>query len=381
MYFSSHPFLNVKTMNTQSQDFEFDPLRSATVTLSAEAVDWAAQVSRAADDLSQQWQGFLRALALQGFQQWLGAGALDVAAYFDRQQLPPAGVNCWVGDFRLCLIPQGSLNDEWVHISRDTVESDQFAHLYVLVEVQEEAERVTILGGLRCDRISSRQSQLVPNPDGTYTIPIQHFDASPEEILLYLNCLQPAALTQAVAAPPQPAPQSPSPQPGALINVGRWLRDQVDAVAASLAWTLMPPTPAAMGLRSPTETLEDMLSELGPSLAVPSTARGAYTDFQQFGLPFRLYALTWTLYEGETPEWSLLLLLGPSDGGQLPPGIRLIVSDQNAVLTEQTLAAEADSTYLYAQVIGTWDEQFTATVQMPNGANLTWPPFAYNPDA
>lgn len=392
LLFSSYPFANLRAMSysTESSDFEFDPLQSTTVTLPASAVDWAVQVCQQEPDTARQWPTFLRAMALKGLQQWLEAGAQDMALYYEASQLSDPGITCRVNDFRLCLVAQGSLSDEVVDVPQSTLDdAANFAHLYILAEVQEEANQVTILSGLRCDRLRLYQQQagLLANADATYTLPVQCFDTSPEDVLLYLNCLNPEQLSVAHAVS-SPSPMArgllPTLQPGDLINAGRWLRDQLDAVADGLAWTLLPPlapTNALMSIRSPAQELEAVLRDLEPAgVLIPNTARGAFTDLQRWGLPFRLYALTWTLFEAQPPEWSLFLFLGPAPGEQLPPGTRLIVQDANAPLVEQTLTPNTDAAYLYAQVIGTWDEQFTATVELPNGTTLNWPPFAFRPD-
>ncbi|MGG6242682.1 DUF1822 family protein [Nodosilinea sp. AN01ver1] len=377
-------------------DFEFDPLRATTVTLPQPSVDWAVQVSQQVADPSQQWSIFLRAMALQGLQQWLEGGALDLALYYDRHQPPTPGINGRVGGYRLCLVAQGSLSDDEVTIPAATVQDEtNFAHLYILAEVQEEVDQVTILAGLRRDRLLAQQQTLglTPQTDGTYRIPIHCFDTTPEDVLLYLTCLNPAQISgsQASGAETATAPIAVSqtrPQPvqtRAPINVGRWLLNQLDAVADNLAWTLMPPLAPAnaiRSIRSPVEQLEDILRELQPAgVIIPSTARGAYTDLQQtVGLPFRLYALTWTLVEPRPPEWTLFLFLGPAPGEQLPPGTRLIVRDATTILVEQTLAQGNESGFLYAQAIGTWHEAFTATVELPNGNTLNWPPFVFQPE-
>jgi hypothetical protein len=394
--------LSPMSYSPDSSFFEFNALRPTTVTLSEAEIDWAIQAGQAiAPDPVQQWQGFLAAMGLKGFQRWLESGALDIALYHDAQPFIPGGVQCQVRDLRLCLAVQGSVSDAEISIPATTLTSERFAHLYVLVEVEDETNQVTILKGLRRDRLLAYQQQRQREPlsSGMVTLPVTWFDTTPEDILLYLNYLNPEMLNPEISEPTSVASLTPSSTDlsptrsdpdrpanlapagsGALINVGRWLRDQIDTVADELAWTLMPPLApgnALMGLRSPTETLEDILTELAPQVAVPETARGAYTDFQPYGLPFRLYALTWTLFESDEPEWSLLLCLGPQNGGHLPPGTHLIVRDQTSVLVDQVLTAEAESTYLYAQVIGHWDEQFTASVQLPNGSTLNWPPFAF----
>jgi hypothetical protein len=391
--FAAYPFPHLRPMSysAESAEVEFEPWRSSTVTLSATAIDWAVQVCQQEPDTAQQWPTFLRAMAVQGLQQWLEAGAQDIALYYDQDRPPNPAVTCRVNDFSLAVVAQGSLSDEMVKIPQSSLEdANNFAHLYVLAEVQEEADQVTILAGLRRDRLLAhqRQGELVAQADGTYRVPVQYFDTSPEDILLYLNCLD---LEQLAVASPEtasvPTPARPSlltQRAGDLINAGRWLRDQLDTVADGLAWTLLPPLAPAhamMSTSTPVEELEAVLRDLEPAgVSIPSTARGAYTDLQQFGLPFRLYALTWTMFEPRPPEWSLFLFLGPVPGEQLPPGTRLIVRDAEAILAEQTLSPELDAAYLYAQVIGTWDEQFTAMVELPNSTTLNWPPFVFRPE-
>lgn len=54
--------------------------------------------------------------------------------------------------------------------------------------------------------------------------------------------------------------------------------------------------------------------------------------------------------------------------------------DATAVLADQTLRQGNETGFLYAQTIGTWDEAFTATVELPNGNSLNWPPFVFQPE-
>ena len=60
-------------------------------------------------------------------------------------------------------------------------------------------------------------------------------------------------------------------------------------------------------------------------------------------------------------------------------GLQIRQGDE--VLTVQTLAANSDANYLYAQVLGNWDEQFTLDVMPPGGTPLTLPTFAFDPNA
>jgi hypothetical protein len=395
-----HSPANLNAMNDSPDpiDFEFDPLRATTVTLSTEAVNWAAQMGQQVPDEAQQWPTFLRAMALQGLQQWLEAGALDLALYYDFHQPPTLGINGRVGDYRLCLVAQGSLSDDEVTIPVATVQDEtNFAHLYLLAEVQEEVDQVTLLAGLRRDRLLAQQQTLglTPQPDGTYRIPIHCFNTTPEDVLLYLTCLSPGQLSSPPVSRAETAPMAPmtgaqtSPQPvqtRAPINVGRWFQNQLDAAIDGLTWALLPPLDLASALRSrrvidlrePTEQLEQILRELQPvGVTIPATARAAYTDLQSSEFPFRLYALTWAMPAVQPPEWTLFLFLGPIPGETLSPGTRLILRDATTVLAEQTLTQGNENGFLYAQAIGTRDEAFTAIVELPNGNTLNWPPFVF----
>lgn len=396
MYLSAHTLSTVTAMPhfPESRDPEFQPVHSTTVTLPPADVDWASQIALSASATPLPWQDFLRALALRGFQQWVAAGALDVALYYDAAQVPPATITCQVAGFRLCLIALGGVSPEAVPIPITTVESpDQFAHLYVLIDVEEEVDRVTILSCLRRDRLLAYQhsTPLTLNADNTYAMPVRQFDTAPEDLLLYFTCLAPEQIATAAGAAIATAPaQSPIAAAAslaqnldtALINVGSWLQNQLDEVAEQLAWTLLPPVPqlnAAPALRSPVEEMGDILTGVQAAVAVPPYARGAYIDCQQSGIAVRLYALTWPIFHGQQPEWSLLLCVSPADHPPLLPGVRLVIRDNTSVLVQQTLAPTSESTYLYGQVIGTWEETFTVTVELPDGDRLTWPPFAFQP--
>ena len=244
------------------------------------------------------------------------------------------------------------------------VEGDQPMSLWLLVEVQEELGQVRVVQALENQQVVNQaRSQTA---EGDYRVPLTAFTVSPDRALLYLSYL-PQALEQSVVTPrdvesmAQPLMSVPAtPLRTRVMNVGRWLQDQLDEVAQQFAWTLLDPLTPAAALRSPTQELETILSEIEPQgVTIPSRARAAYTEIQVADVPLRLYALIWNVFEGEIPEWSLLVFLGPSPGNQLPPGLILRICDADAVLTQQTFAPGSDATFLFAQVFGRWDESFT----------------------
>jgi hypothetical protein len=373
------------SFSTESHDLEFNPTFSTTVTLSAEATHWAIQICQQAADSEQQWSTFLIAMALRGLQQWLAEGAFFPSLSFDANHPPGQGLNCRVGGFRLCLLAQGGGSDELVPIPEATLDDeDNFAHLYILAEVHEEYDRVDILGGLRRDRLLAykQQTHMPLNSDHNYMVPLSCFDTPPEDVLLYLNCLNPDMLAASDELSTAGKSQILKLGTGVAVNAGRWLQNQLDAVAETLHWTLMPPLApnhALMSISTPEDELEAVLRDLDArGVNIPPMARGPFIDLQQQGLPCRLFIQTWTLVESETPEWSLFLILGPIPGQHLPVGTRLRLKDATSTLAAPTLEEGSSSTYLYAQGIGNWEEQFTATIEFPNGIWVELPPFSFD---
>lgn len=440
---------------------EFEALPIEAIALEHTHIERAIQISSLIPNETRQWQSYLNALALFGFQQWLGGRAANLVVDSENCTAlqPQYGnfietiCNVKIGDFKLCLIATGSLTDEEVTIARAAIELPEFmAHFYVLIEVQEESEQVIIQGFLRRDRLlqQSASVRFQPDPDWNYNLPLAWFESDPDRLLLYLRCLEPAAIPlaevprdriatlsriQAELATRLPRLQSAdlslqqvltweqaavvlthpelldwlynlpnlteNSDPNYLsdllnlltqqaINVARWLQDQIDELTQGYSWALMPAfVPVTEGLRSartieedlPTEELHGILRQLANTgVEIPATARGAYQDLRLAEIQARLYALTWPFLSPEnTPEWMLLLVLGPQSGNTLPHGIRLRVSDSSGILVQRMLNRNSLDTYLYVLIAGRWDEKFLATITLPNSVSLTLPPFAFRP--
>lgn len=163
-----------------------------------------------------------------------------------------------------------------------------------------------------------------------------------------------------------------------VINVGKWLQGELDTIAEQLAWELLPPLTTAQGFRPVKEEIEDIVAELASQgIELPPRARGACKEIAIAGFPCRLYAWTWSLMTNNVPEWSLFLILGPTPGETMPLGIELTVSDQHTILSRSSLTQETAITYLYAQVIGYWQEQFVVNISLPNGSTISLPPFGF----
>ena len=167
------------------------------------------------------------------------------------------------------------------------------------------------------------------------------------------------------------------------INVGHWLKNELDNLANELSWVLLPELhelSAMRGMRSATEEIETIISQLPENgVDMPTHAKGGYQDLLLAGIPLRLYALTWPLVLDSTPEWTLLLILSTPAALSLPQGVKLRVSDATGILVEQSLNSYDDDSYLFYQVVGSWDEKFIVTVYLTSEIYQTLPPFGFNP--
>jgi hypothetical protein len=432
--------------------FEFEASPIETILLEATHIDRAGQLSRHIHNESQQWQAYLNALALFGFEEWLLERAPELSIKQENCSIfqphyantIEAVCNLRVGEFNLCLIAMGSLTDKAIAFPRAAIDLPEFtAHLYVVLEVIEELEEATIFGFIRRDHIIEQVNscQLQAEPNWTYRLPLAWFERNSDELLHCLRFLKPAAIaspstfTHSPAALPaiqaeveaklpqlqssegklwdrltweqgvvlltnpellnrlfaslQPLKEVPHTKTKLqllkepIVNVGLWLRDEIDEFAQQLSWVLLPTfAPEAVPLRSPTQELEAILKQLDRTgTNIPPVARGAYSDFKLAENSLRLYAVTWPRLSPENlPAWTLLLILGATPGTRLPSGVKLLLSDKTSLLLERVLEPDTDETYLYAQVAGTWDEEFNATMITTQGASLTLPPFVFRPN-
>ena len=165
-----------------------------------------------------------------------------------------------------------------------------------------------------------------------------------------------------------------------VINAAFWLREQLDAAAQALSMMLMPSTtPAFRNLRG----LEGVRADLDAmGIEIPLEARGTYHDLQWEDLDLRLHTLVWTMPASDptrNTEWVLLLVLGAQPDARPPFGVKLEVMDTTQVLVEEVLEERSNNSYLYAQVIGDWNEQFQITISR-NQAIITTLLYAFSPN-
>ncbi|MBE9068915.1 DUF1822 family protein [Leptolyngbya cf. ectocarpi LEGE 11479] len=364
------------SIDASNSDNSFKPITTKTIMLSPTSTQWAADICQTVTDLDDQWQSFMRALAIAGFEQWLNESSTPLIMTYPRTAAPQTDTHVQVGDFRLCILPMGTLQDEQVRIPAAAVTSRDKAHLYVLVEVHEEIDQVHVGPGLRHDQLSNLLPQ---HADGeSYVVPVEQFTVRPEKLLWYLSCLEPEAIIPAVETAPVPSPIK------AIINTGIWLQGQLDTVAEQLAWQFIPSLTPSYGLRGsemrdsekPTEKLVPILETLKrQGVEIPTEAVGACKSISVGETVCQVYTLLWEL--PETHEWSLFVLVGPAGDQPLPVGMELQVSEQAVVMSRSELRHDSVTTFLYIQVIGNLDEQFTVEIGAPDGETLTLPAFGF----
>ncbi|MFB8788079.1 MAG: DUF1822 family protein [Potamolinea sp.] len=311
---------------------DYEALPIETIDLSPELINQAVEISTKIPNEELQWQTYLNALAMFSFEEWLETRARDLNIHRVEQVLQPATINAipafchlQINGFKVCLLATGSLTDEEVSLPRPIVDLPEFIpHLYVLVEVQEEQEVAMISGFLSYDQLVNQRDNvnLQADEDWTYQLPFHWFETDPDDLLLYLRCLEPSTITLPTIVDRKkqlsqvrseleallPQLQSPSSQlwevltwkqgeavltsPELLewvyqvqkqegetlqtvsrqnhltdilklltqpaMNVGRWLGNELDELAEELSWKLLP----SLAIRSSNKELATKWNEL-----------------------------------------------------------------------------------------------------------------------
>jgi hypothetical protein len=434
------------------EKLEYELLPIAVINLSSDQITRAAKISEQISNLSRRWQTYINNLALDAFVEWLqeradnlkinqnGCTVLNPAL----ANAIPVVANLQVDKFRICLIPIGILDLDTVTVPQVVIDIPEYIpHFYVLVQVLEEQGSAIISGFLSYQELMTNRGEtnLHPGTDWTYELSVSWFDSEPNNLLLYLRCLKPQAIT--LPTVPQnrhqilltmeselsallPHLQSPQRElwevltweqgtavlthsdllqwiynsqkqtPDSVhktnwkdlfklctqpaVNVGRWLWDELDELAQQISWNLLPTLTPAIVMRSPTEELQVIIQQLqNQGLEIPSQARGAYKDFILAGISLRLYAITWYLLsDTDAHLWSLLLILGTTSESTLPRDLKLRVSDKNSVLLEKGINQQQGNAYLFTRLIGHWDEKFLVSVILMDGVEVNLPPFTFH---
>ncbi|MBC7970120.1 MAG: DUF1822 family protein [Verrucomicrobia bacterium] len=360
-------------IDTTALLMDLETLQTAILPLEPEHFDQALRISRLAITEIQQWHTYLNGLALCSFVQWLQERTSDLPIQQDLcSALQPqyasvleAVCNLKVGAFTLCLLVTESVAQEVVTVPRAVVDLPEFAaHLYVLLEVQEEQEQTILRGCLRYDQLLQQQTaSLQPDHHWHYQLPLDWFDPDSTHLLFYLRFLDPITLPLPVASAsrslqqastrealarllPQLDAEAELPQvltweQGAtllttppllnllyllhtrpaqtaaitdrltalltqtshqIMNVWQWSWDALDETAQALAWSMPRIVSPAIAMRRSSEKVEAALQDLmeRQGIELPQQARYASVTLAETG--FQLCAITWLVAPDETEQ-------------------------------------------------------------------------------
>lgn len=421
------------------EDFRF--LSVELITLEPAHIGQAHRLSQIETSEAQRWQIYLNALGLFGFEQWLAEHS-DLKVDYQTCSLFQPGyaallsavTQIQVGAFQICLVAIEG-DPEQIELPRAVVELPEFiCHFYLVAEVLEELQMVRMWGFMRHDQLVALPQEVIQiHPDWTVTLPLREFDQDTDRLLLHLRCLDPEALPLPAVNPqnqsqiqsnlmPRLANWHPAQTPlwqvldwqqgtallscpelvnwlvqprsaqwqvqlpnllqfftQPAINVGCWLNDELDTIAQTLNWILLPPL-APAGLRTSVESADLIMTQLDRlNIAIPAEARSGYQNFDLGELKLRLYAVIWSHLASEgASEWSLVVVLTTHSEDHLPLGLQLRISDMTGVLVERTLSHFIPDAHLYARVVGNWQEKFLVTITHQE-TSLTLPPFVFDP--
>ena len=190
---------------------DFEPLAIEAISIEPEQIEQAVELGNQVN-LEHQWQTYLNALALFGFESWLQERIPELliekancsvvqpqyANFID-------GVfNLEVGQFKVCLLTNGIMLDEFITIPRAILDLPEYiAHFYVVVNVDEERQEAVINSFIRYDKLLEykQASNLQADADWTYELPLTWFNPEPDNLLLYIRCLETNVITLPAVPP------------------------------------------------------------------------------------------------------------------------------------------------------------------------------------
>ena len=197
-----------------------------TIWLEDDWLDRARDESTRSGDEGQQWQLYINALAGLALEDWLRSRSPNRQIL--RTKLEVEGTQLSLNDWRLVAIATEQTVSEGVSVAAELLDEAEWAgQLYLLLEVDEEDESVTIRGvqrrDLLCDRAVDRGDR--------YWLPLDSFEPEPNRVFQYVQHLDIASI---------PLPQSSTDTASATVaptaRLSQWLQGMVqegwDAIEA-----------------------------------------------------------------------------------------------------------------------------------------------------
>lgn len=326
---------------TEFGSTEFRMLLPEVIWLETDHFAQATALSHDFADENLQWQNYLNALALLGFNQWLSEKNPEQATNLNHASIAQlathfvAGVcQLQIGEFRLCLIATEHVLDEVVSIPRSVIVDPKLAaHFYVVQEICLEEEQIMIRGFLRHDQLTHYlQANNLPLLDNCHPIPLSCFDPEPNHLLSYCRYLEsisiplPLPVSEAVAVPATPAKLPESLQnPKTLLS--QWLQDRVEETWLAIDSLLAPEAYLALSTRNSNDNISrGKLINLGVKLDQQSVA------------------LLVTIQPEADEKMNVLVQLHPRGGERfLPPEIKLTLRSKAGKILQEAESRSQDN--------------------------------------
>mgnify|MGYP001796178649 CR=1 FL=1 len=200
----------------------------------------ASAISHKITDEALRWQTYQNALALISLERWLKQRKPELqinksqCSIFQPQSTTINAIyNLKVNDLIICLINSNDLIEEFVTVTKNTVDSGELAaHFYVLTEVLEEQEEVIINGFVRYDQLNNylKSGSLQTSHDDYYQLPLSLFESQLNQLLLYFGFLTPNAIPLPVAVSSDiPYLEEALGKAGqSIVNLSHWLHGAFD---------------------------------------------------------------------------------------------------------------------------------------------------------
>lgn len=172
------------------------------IWLETEDFDQAKAIVNNTIPEAQQWQAYLNALGVLSLEKWLNQRILDKTINRNLSRIENVGI-LNIGGFKIGAIATEHVLDEVVNIPQVAIDNAELAsHFYVLLEVSEEEEIVTLRGLMRYDQLVDYRNSynLQPASNDCYQLPLELLDWELNHLLFYTRYLEPAAIALPVTA-------------------------------------------------------------------------------------------------------------------------------------------------------------------------------------
>ncbi|MFW9264642.1 DUF1822 family protein [Nostoc sp. CALU 546] len=239
-------------INNPNSSINLRLLLPEVIYLEPEHLNWAKDISQYPYNETYQWQTYLNALALVGFEQWLKEH-LPQEPIQRKNNLIESLMFLQVGEFKLYVLATENLLNEVVNFPKNSIDNPDFlAHLYVVIEVLEEQQEIIIRGFIRCDHLLNylhiTNSQIIQN--NFYDIPLSEFDPEPNHLLFYSRFLEEASIPLPTIADASTDKKLEQYLQKNITKLGQWLQGEFDAGWQAIEELINPNKNLSLGLRN-----------------------------------------------------------------------------------------------------------------------------------